>query len=135
MKIAKVTLRISTRDKVNASRMCADVVDLLVKLGIQSTVHPTISSVKYDNSVREAGVSVDLYNVEKSVIVSNLWPLLKDSYSLECAHVLTEGFSGCYFDWIRESSCPFKIREKTSHGSSSQESCLSFLIKIFRKVV
>lgn len=89
---------------------------ILCQLEISGTATKTCSAVEDDNQCWQAedGVALDLYGVSKNDVCERLWPVLKDRFDLECAHVheLGHGFNGCIYDWMRPSVCPAAARRK-----------------------
>ena len=96
------TLRISGKDVTKYM-----VASLLVELKIEATIFETLSSVEFDDDfVIETGVSIDIYKQEKEGI-KKLWDALRKRFDLSCAHIKTHDFSGCIFNYLRPSECPF----------------------------
>jgi len=123
----KVTMKISqTRKPDEACTLdVEECVRILCQLEISGTATKTCSAVDGDNQCWQAedGVALDLYGVSKNDVCERLWPVLRDRFDLECAHVheLGHGFNGCIYDWMRPSVCPAVARRK-SKSSDAVES-------------
>lgn len=85
---------------------CNEVAKYLNALGIECfTVYNTTSN----NNKIENGCNITFPNMEKEKL-GITWPLLKQRYDLGCSHVsVSYNFSGCVYDYIRESECPSDI--------------------------
>lgn len=82
---------------------CNEVAKYLNAVGIECfTVYNTTAHM----GKTENGCNITLPRVTKNQ-VKETWPLLKQRYKLGCAHIhVPPYFSGCIYDYIRDSSCP-----------------------------
>jgi hypothetical protein len=106
-----VVLNISQREPfVLSAEAC---VDIARQFSVAATAHDTVSSVDDDHGCwrSERGVTLALYSVSKDRVGQSVWPALCSQFQLECAHVSTEGFKGCIYDWLRPSACPALVRK------------------------
>ena len=85
---------------------CNEVAKYLNVMGIECfTVYNTTS---HKNKI-ENGCNISFHKMDKKDINST-WDLLKKRYKLGCAHLTVYPiFSGCIYDYIRESNCPSDI--------------------------
>ena len=82
---------------------CTEVAKYLNAIGIECfTVYNTTAHMgKIEN-----GCNITFPRISKKTIVDT-WPLLKQRYGLGCAHIsVPPYFSGCVYDYMRDSSCP-----------------------------
>jgi hypothetical protein len=100
-----------------------DCIEILCHLKLGGTATKTLSSVDDEQGCwcAESGIKLELHGVSKEDVCERLWPLLKQRFHLECAHVrLCNGhFSGCIFDWMRPSACPVSQRRAAARTDSS----------------
>jgi len=82
---------------------CNEVAKYLNLIGIECfTVYNTTS---HNNKI-ENGCNITFPGMDKKGL-KETWPMLKKRYDLNCAHVnASPVFSGCIYDYIRESDCP-----------------------------
>ena len=82
---------------------CTEVAKYLHALDINC--HVVYNNTVIDGDI-ETGCNIVIPGVEKKE-VKKLWPCLKKRYDLRCAHVSNPPvFSGCVYDYIRETDCP-----------------------------
>jgi hypothetical protein len=94
---------------------------LLCDLKLSGTASNTVSSVdeSADAWAIESGVALEIYDCTKGDRCDRLWPQLKVQFPLECAHVkVMDGFSGCIYDWMRETACPMRQRRREALAAS-----------------
>jgi hypothetical protein len=103
-----VLLKISAKSAPKADACVA----LARRLGVACTASQTWSSVSNDHCwCAEEGVALELHGVSKDCVANRVWPALRDEFRLECAHVTTDHFKGCIWDWLRPTSCPARVRK------------------------
>ena len=86
---------------------CADVVNAMIKLGINGDVTQNVSVV---DGIEESGCRVAIATVPYKESVRSLWTHISHTSTLTCAHVrIDDVFSGCVLDYLRPSQCSGKI--------------------------
>ena len=98
---------------VSAPRMdCAEVTSVLASCGVLAKVTPNFSTQPVDaRAVRaEPGCTVLLTEgaADTKTEVARAWSELQRRFGLTCAHVQTQKFGGCVYDFLRDSHCPQK---------------------------
>jgi hypothetical protein len=90
---------------------------ILQQHGVIATVSSSLSICEASKGettppIEESAI-LDLHSTSKKEILDVVWPALRDSMGLTCAHIheLGRGFNGCVLDYARVSLCP--------HGSSA----------------
>ena len=56
----------------------------------------------------EKGCEIKIVNHKPSLVDNTFWNKLKTKFYLDCAHIAVDNgrFSGCVYDYLRESACP-----------------------------
>lgn len=103
----KLEIRISWSD---ASKTSVDVAAVLESAGVAGDIQEGLSVCKGDDGVfrTERSAVLRVYDISRLTFLNLVWPGLRDSLGLSCAHVkeINEGFSGCVRDYAAPSLCP-----------------------------
>ena len=88
---------------------CERVANYLKKAGIMSSITSN-QSIICDNENHcyfENGCRIKLNVCNKPILKDQIWEPIKKQENLTCAHLKIPGiFSGCIYDYIRDTSCP-----------------------------
>ena len=81
---------------------------MLQECQIPCKVIETHSIIRKKNTFEyETGCDIILTNYNYSRIPETVWNPLLSKYSIQCAHLSIDNiFSGCIYDFIRQSNCP-----------------------------
>ena len=101
------TLNISSK----GIKSCKDVAKFLADQGI--LCHVSTNTTVFEKNgefTLEKGCEIKIVNHKPSLVDNTFWNKLKTKFELECAHIAVDNgrFSGCVYDYLRESACPHK---------------------------
>jgi len=87
---------------------CNDVADYMMKCGIPCFVSSNTTVINKNGMfIKENGCQIKMGSHDPSLIDTNFWLKIKNTFSLSCAHLEVEGkFKGCIYDYLRGSNCP-----------------------------
>ena len=120
----KAVLKISVEHEQHKFKdLKLEIATMMADLSQGCTVYETISSV--DNEAGEyhleIGAVIEVYNVTKEIIENKIWPTLKERLGLDCAYIsISKQFSGCIYDYLRSSICPFKLRKDNNNDDTDK---------------
>jgi len=92
----------------SANLKCSEIAMYLKKIKIMGNVTSNKSIIcQGDTCTMEHGCSILLNQIDKKSLENQVWKPIKKNNNLTCAHLNIPGlFSGCIYDFIRDTNCP-----------------------------
>lgn len=99
----------------NNTNACNDVLHIMLKLGIMTSVTETQSVIcNKERCWLEKGCSLTFGCITKKELGTKVWPELQHKYGISCAHLHVPGvYRGCILNYLRESKCPDPVEYVT----------------------